>query len=319
MIQSSCICIVAAGSGGHILPAFTLARASKNILFFSSSKSLDAMIAREAPAGTVHVELALPAMPGKNLFRYPAYLFALAKCTVQALRVLRKSRPKIIISTGGQLGIPVCLAGKLLRIPIEVYELNSRPGRAMQVLSRLATRVHYVFMECAIYLPKKKRVHSEYPLRYASTQASGGNKILILGGSQGSRELNKLVRGLDLKNHSVIHQLGGQEDVLQWQSFYKKRGIDADVFSYRDNLQECYEQASFAIARSGAGTIFELLYFGIRAVLVPLAATTTSHQVHNARAIAREHPKLFHALGPRPTQEQLSEALAHLTRDRKSH
>ncbi len=313
MSQASTLCIVAAGSGGHILPAFTLARGAQKVLFFSSTKTLDAALAKQAPDNTTHIQLTLPKVPGRKLFRYPGYFLSLAKCTLHAFRILRKHKPHKIISTGGQLGIPVCLAGKLLCIPIEVYELNARPGRAMRVLSKLATQVLYVFDECANYLPKNKRKKTSYPLRVTTERKRGAEKILVLGGSQGSRQLNNLVRACYLTN--VIHQVGGQENLEEWEAFYKDR--DADVFAYRDNLAESYSQAGFAIARAGAGTIFELLHFKIPTLLVPLAASTTSHQVYNAQAIAREHPDLFVALEPNPTQEQFQEALAHLFRDAK--
>ena len=315
MTKPTTLCIVAGGSGGHILPALTLAQmhSPQHVLFFSSTKAIDSTIAPHV----TRIPLALPPMPGKKLWRYPGYFLSFARCTWQAWQHLRATRPSKIISTGGQLGIPVCLAGKLLGIPIEVYELNARPGRAMRVLGKLATRVCYVFDECGKYLPKAEKV--AYPVRFSGgAKQDPHNTLLILGGSQGSAEVNQLVKNwITPSEFSIIHQVGAREDMDAWQRFYAERKIPAEVFTYRHDLQECYERATHAIARAGAGTIFELAHFGIPTVLVPLAGAQ-SHQVHNAQAIARQN-ELFSVCGPQPTQKQFNESLAHLFRDRKSH
>ncbi len=314
------ICIVAGGSGGHILPAITLAEACNpsSILFFSSSKAIDGTIASHIKK----IPLALPPLPGKKLWRYPGYVLRLVHSTMQAWNQLHKERPEKIISTGGQTGIPVCMAGKMLRIPIEVYELNARPGRAMSVLSKLASRIYYVFDECAAYLPKNKSTKINYPLRFSGelpgAVATRTQTLLILGGSQGSQELNKLMQDTSLPaGTSVIHQVGVRENIEKWQQFYTKRGITADVFVYRENLQDCYARATHAIARAGAGTIFELAHYKIPTVLVPLA-DAASHQVHNAQAIAKQNPQ-FTVCGPRPAHGQFAQALNHLLGDRKPH
>ena len=335
------LCIVAGGSGGHILPALTLAQSHNpsQIIFFSSTKAIDSTIAPHV----TKIPLGLPALPSKKLWRYPAYLLALAAATVQAWRVLRMHRPAKIISTGGQLGIPVCLAGRLLNIPIEVYELNARPGRAMRVLGKLATKVYCVFDECKKFIPRSILV--KYPVRFKSHSTPhpldttfspecvcrtciegsghavehGTQTLLILGGSQGSRELNELVRGwVAGKQVDVIHQVGAREDRGEWEAFYAAHNLNAEVFTYRENLEDTYQRARVAVARAGAGTIFELMHFNIEAVLVPLALAA-NHQVHNAQVIAKKHPALFTVLQPQPTQEQFNNALEHLLRDRNPH
>jgi UDP-N-acetylglucosamine--N-acetylmuramyl-(pentapeptide) pyrophosphoryl-undecaprenol N-acetylglucosamine transferase len=122
--------------------------------------------------------------------------------------------------------------------------------------------------------------------------------ILILGGSQGSLELNKVLANCLAKNPSlqskinIIHQTGAL-DTNDWAQSYKTMGIDYIVFDYKHDLSLYYQTADIIIGRAGAGTIFESLFFEKPCILVPLEIVGNNHQLHNAQAIAQEHPEPF--------------------------
>jgi UDP-N-acetylglucosamine--N-acetylmuramyl-(pentapeptide) pyrophosphoryl-undecaprenol N-acetylglucosamine transferase len=122
--------------------------------------------------------------------------------------------------------------------------------------------------------------------------------IFILGGSQGSVLLNTCIKNFFEQNLpvlslvQVIHQIGAQ-DQFDWVGFYKNMRVPAFVFSYNEDLAACYRATDVIVCRAGAGTLFEVLFFNKRALVVPLVAQTTSHQVDNAQALAQEHLELF--------------------------
>ncbi|MCK4518070.1 hypothetical protein KAT92_04795, partial [Candidatus Babeliales bacterium] len=90
----------------------------------------------------------------------------------------------------------------------------------------------------------------------------------------------------------VIHQTGSR-DKTDWHNFYKQQNIPAHVFAYEDHIQDFYLLANLIICRAGAGTLFELAFFAKKAVVIPLKAKTTDHQIANAREMAKRYPDLF--------------------------
>ena len=219
---------------------------------------------------------------------------------------LRRAKPQRIVSMGGYISIPVCLAAWLLRIPIDLFELNAEPGKAIRWLTPLAHRVLTCFEEAQNYFPPEKVQSSPYPLRF--TQADIIERetackkldldptkkiLLVLGGSQGSQSLNKLIPALGKQypHICIIHQAG--PEAARLKEWYRQEKIDARVFEYLHELQYPYCAADLVIARSGTGTLFELLFFQKKALLVPLEVASTDHQVANAYAFARKRPDLF--------------------------
>jgi UDP-N-acetylglucosamine:LPS N-acetylglucosamine transferase len=92
--------------------------------------------------------------------------------------------------------------------------------------------------------------------------------------------------------HQIIHQTGSR-DQTDWHALYKRNNIPAVVFDYRDAIAPCYVAADLIISRAGAGMLFEILFFEKPSIIIPLEATTTSHQIDNAYAMNTEHPTLF--------------------------
>lgn len=316
------LCIVAGKSGGHIVPGLTIAQQKQKdnpdlrIIFFSTDSPLDKKIIVKASLKNMqHHTLPLAAIPYRKPWKFPLFfyscLYALLTCCIQ----LYRHKPSQIISMGGIISLPVCLAGFVLRIPIHLYELNAMPGSAVTFLARFATTIHICFDTAKKQLPAHKCVVTSYPIRYPTSavqtyehktrktvdSADHKKTVLILGGSQGSQFINNLIKNLFetqpwLTNHlHVIHQIGNDVST-SWQDWYKQRHIDAHVFTYHDDLAHYYRSADVVVCRSGAGTLFETLFFNIPLITIPLETHTTDHQIHNARALVEQHPKLVRVL-----------------------
>ena len=332
MIQKP-ICCVAGKSGGHIIPCLQFAKKQYHkqnipLLFISTTAALDKKIIAQFPEITNHLELALRNVPYGAWWKLPLFIVSFIQATWKSFWHLKKHTPSCIISTGGFVALPVCIAGKLLGIPISLFELNVIPGKAVGILTTLATTVFICFKETQSYI-KQPCVLTDYPLRFSETsknitpqeaktqlgfseiplgqgfgelRSPGGNLakkvLLILGGSQGSHFLNNLIQQIPnavLQTYQVVHQTGA-EQVTECTDFYARNNITAQVFAYHDNLALYYQAADIIICRAGAGTLFEALFFEKQTIVIPLETQTTDHQLDNAYAMQRMRPDLFFVL-----------------------
>ena len=315
MIQKP-ICCVAGKSGGHIIPCLQFAKkqcvhSDTPLLFISTTAALDKKIISQFPEITNHLELELRTIPYRAWWKLPLFTFSFIRATWKSFWYLKKYKPSCIISTGGFVALPVCIAAKLLRIPISLFELNVIPGKAVGVLTKLATTVFICFKETQSYI-KRPCVLTAYPLRFSETSkkitseeaklqigfSETKKMLLILGGSQGSQFLNNLIQQIPiavLKTYQVVHQTGADQ-VAECYDFYTRNNIDAQVFAYRDNLALYYQAADIIICRAGAGTLFEALFFEKQTIVIPLETQTTDHQLDNGYAMECMRPDLFSVL-----------------------
>lgn len=306
------LCCVAGKSGGHIIPCLTIAQQSNSteqqLLFFSSNTPLDNTILSDNKAVTWHVTLPLSTRSGS----YIKTIFNAISSFIISFFYLCKHRPTKIITTGGIVAIPTCIAGFILRIPIVIYSLDAVPGKAIKALTPFATSIVTCFASAQHYFPAHKCSVAAYPIKYQNTdnlidqkyaQESLGlshNKktVVILGGSQGSLFLNECMKqwitdpSFDASALQIIHQTGAG-DSTDWKSLYASHNVTAYVFSYHPNLALMYAAADVIVCRAGAGTLFEIKFFNKPCIIIPLSTNTTDHQVDNARAMANEYPELF--------------------------
>ena len=307
------LCLAAGRSGGHILPAIQLAKKwlqqhpSGRVAAYCSHKKLDAKIYAQQSIVSKIYPIKLVPFSLRKFWLLP--LLALQTCyhTVKTVVRFMRNRPAEVISTGGIEALPVCIAARILRIPITLYELNVEPGKAIKFLAPLATTIHMVFNETQKYFSgyTNKCFKAAYPMRFAKKQVlptqgedSLKKTLFILGGSQGSLFLNTLTQKLVTSNKSfgkifeIIHQVGAR-DISKWKQFYTQHGVQATVFDFSSTIEKHYTAADVVISRAGAGTLFELLFFEKRSIIIPLRTASTHHQMANAAAMADEHPALF--------------------------
>jgi len=317
MKRKKTVCFVAGKSGGHIIPALTLAQKlvekdkNTHILFFSTDSPIDKKILQNNKIVHRHVALVLQNVPYKKLLRFPIFLAHMLYATIKSFFIFLKNRPEKVISMGGYVSFPICISAFLLRIPIELFELNAVPGKAVTYLAPIAIKIHTCFEAATAQLPTKKCQIAEYPIRYPKDKAiidkqsaykTHGllpNKytILVLGGSQGSVSINNIIKSLITTSRYIAEQIQmihqtGTNDTTDWNTFYKENNIHALSFTFKNDIQHYYHLADLVICRSGAGTLFETMFFNKTCITIPLETATTSHQTDNARALAKTHSQL---------------------------
>lgn len=310
------IAFVAGRSGGHIIPALTLAQqiketdAQTNIIFFTTSYPLDlAIIKKHSSHVSEHVPLTLGNVPFFNVFKIITFSFNLARAFFKAWSTLRRTNPARVVGMGGYISIPVCLAARVLAIPVHLYDLDAKPGKANRFLAKYADKIFICFEQAKMHLPASKCELAAYPIRFneqsktvaqedAQNQLGLGTKktIFINGGSQGSVFINACIKEwLELNPHlhsliQIIHQTGSYDNT-DWKEYYAQMDIPAITFSYRQDLAPCYSACDLIITRAGAGSLFEARFFDKPIITIPLETSSTAHQKDNARALAASFPE----------------------------
>lgn len=320
-MNNKIVAVVAGHSGGHIVPGISLAKKfiEKNptykILFFSSDALLDQNIIKSYPEINYYYPLTAPTFPGFNILRYPKFFWENFKSFFKTFKVLYDLKPEKLLTTGGHVSFGVSLCSWLMNIPVELYVLDAVPGKAAKSIAPLATNIFAIFEDAKKYFNPKKVKLGSYPIQFKDqdkiTKSQAYQKLnldenkktlLVLGGSQGSSFINNLVANFATQNPEfaskiqIVHQAGsGSEtcNVKTLKELYEKLNIKSLVFDYTKNINLSYNAADLIIARAGAGTIFETIFFEKPAILIPLKTKTTEHQVDNALAIQNQYPKLF--------------------------
>lgn len=303
MTDLACVLIMAGGTGGHVFPALALARIlrseSYQVVWLGTQRGLEA---RVVPAESIPIEwLAIGGLRGKGLATLLAAPFRLAHALWQALAVMRKHRPAVVIGLGGFVTGPGGVAAWLSGRPLLIHEQNAVAGFTNRCLARLAQQVLEAFPGSfgahrptrVIGNPVRQDIlGTAAPAdRFASRR--GAIKLLVVGGSQGATRLNTVVpfaiaRAAAAGIAFEIRHQAGERWLDSARDAYARAAVHATVVPFIDDMAEAYAEADLVICRAGALTISELAAVGIGAILVPFPAAVDDHQTRNAEYLVRE-------------------------------
>ncbi len=282
------------GTGGHLFPAIATAQRFQQscpveVLFIGTSRKLDSeSLARYGFAAQT---ITSAGIKGKGPLQLLTALCSLPLGYVQALAILRKFRPHIVLGVGGYVTGPVIVAARTLGIPVVLHEQNSVAGLANRKLGIFAQKICLSLPGSEAFFPPEKVVFTGNPVRDLFLQQgkrdavedSGKKTVLVLGGSQGAHALNLLLPQIitrlqhDIK---VIHQCG-KKDVDAVCQAYMDGGVTAVVEPFFTDMAEVYAQADLVVSRAGATTLAELAVLGKPAVLIPYPYAADNHQKIN--------------------------------------
>lgn len=321
--------IMAGGTGGHVFPALALARAlrerSWQVVWLGTRRGIES---RLVPAEHIPIEwLSIGGLRGKGVATLLLAPFRLARALFEALRIVHRLRPSVVVGLGGFASGPGGVAAWLLRRPLLIHEQNAIAGFTNRSLARIATQVLAAFPGAfgagvnaqVIGNPVRSEIAAlpAPPLRFATHR--GPIRVLVIGGSQGAVRLNSVVpqalalvaRGAQLE---VRHQ-SGERWLTQAQRCYQEAGVNAQISAFIDDMAAAYAWADLVICRAGALTVSELAAAGIGAVFVPFAAAVDDHQTHNAAYLVQQDAALLIAESEL-TAERLAQLLAPLCQGR---
>jgi UDP-N-acetylglucosamine--N-acetylmuramyl-(pentapeptide) pyrophosphoryl-undecaprenol N-acetylglucosamine transferase len=290
------IAFAGGGSGGHIYPAVAVAREALARLpgppaevLFVVSDGLEKSVVEGF--GLPYAEIPATRLVAKNLLRILPQMWA----GIQAARVaFRRFRPHVVYGTGGFVSFPAVVAAWLEGIPSLLHEPNTVPGRANRFLARIAKGVVTHFPQTRRHFPHRVRcLELGTPLRYEFDNVrkprSSTRTVLILGGSQGARSLNVLVRNLypqlaGIPALKVVH-ITGRRDYDEIVGKGSSVPANIEILPYAEEMDQILYRTDLAICRSGALTVSELVEFQIPAIYVPYLNSVGNHQFENAKTL----------------------------------
>ncbi|MEO8809394.1 MAG: undecaprenyldiphospho-muramoylpentapeptide beta-N-acetylglucosaminyltransferase [Rhodanobacter sp.] len=288
--------IMAGGTGGHIFPGLAVAECLRAqgvpVAWLGAAGGMETQV---VPAQRIELHtVRVGGLRGKGLVTRLRAPWMLLRALWASLAVLRRVRPRSVLSMGGYVAGPGGLACWLLRKPLLVHEQNSVAGFTNRRLAGLARRVLAGFADA---LPHAEWVGNPVRAAIAELPAPaqrmagrrGRPRLLVLGGSLGARALNlalpqALARLGRESCPEVLHQCGAR-GVDETRSAYAEAGVEAQVTSFIDDMAAIYGWADLAICRAGALTLAELSAAGLGALLVPFPHAVDDHQTRNAEVL----------------------------------
>lgn len=294
------ILIMAGGTGGHVFPALALARllraASHDVVWLGTQRGLEA---RVVPTENFPIEwLSMSGLRGKGVATLLLAPFKLAQSIWQALAVMRRRDPRLVVGFGGFVTGPGGVAAWLTRRPLIIHEQNAIAGYSNRVLAKFARRVLAAFPKAfppgidadVVGNPVRAEIVMQPPPSERFARREGALRVLVVGGSLGASRLNAVVpfavKASGLTLH-VRHQ-AGERGIDAARAAYAQAGVAGDVSPFIDDMAAAYAQADLVICRAGALTVSELAAVGVAAILVPFPAAVDDHQTFNAQFLVRE-------------------------------
>jgi len=215
-------------------------------------------------------------------------LYMMTKAMFHAMKILKQHQASVVFSVGGFSAAPMAFAAKLTGTPLVIHEQNAALGSLNKILKPYATHFISSYLEQSpikAYPIKKIFFDNAHKRKNVKT-------IIFLGGSQGARAINTLALEMALtlkeKGIKIIHQ-AGVNHIEEVKKAYTSLDVEAEVFGFTTKLAEYMNEADFAIARSGASTLWELSASAIPTLYIPYPYAAKDHQYYNAQFLVEKN------------------------------
>ncbi len=285
----------AGGTGGHLYPAIAIADKLKasniEVLFLISNNGMDKSILESAGYNN-YIEQKVSGFMGKSIILKLRSVFSLILSVKDIYKYVSKGDKVIVM--GGFVSAPVAVVAKLKGVDLYLHEQNKVMGLVNSIFARMSKKV---FLSFTLFNKSLKRsVLTGNPVREIFYSIPSKDKysstILVFGGSQGSKIINKtVISSIDelIKNdRKIIHITGRKlyDDCigLYGDKIDKYKNI-LNVLSYADNISEYISNADIIISRAGSGSIFEIVSSRRIGLFIPFKLSAKNHQYHNAKDI----------------------------------
>ncbi|MEL7475725.1 MAG: undecaprenyldiphospho-muramoylpentapeptide beta-N-acetylglucosaminyltransferase, partial [Cyanobacteria bacterium J06555_12] len=293
-LASNRLLIAASGTGGHLFPALAVAEhlLDVDIHWLGVPDRLETQLITDYPLTTV----AMSGLQGPPGLSYLRSFWQLGMSFLKVRRLLKAQKFQGVFTTGGYISAPAILAARSLGLPVILHESNALPGKVTRWLAPRCSILALGVPEAAAKLTAPRIQVVGNPVRQIFNQPqslalpipAGAPTIVVSGGSQGARGLNRLVTEAAsawIDRGAWIIHLTGELDADE----VAQRAPDSPQylhFPFRQDMAAIYQRADFAICRSGAMTLAELAVTHTPAILIPYPYAAEDHQYENAIAVA---------------------------------
>lgn len=292
------VLIMAAGTGGHIFPALSIAEELQKrgciVHWLGTPEGMEGDIVRNR--GIPLHRVTVRGLRGKGPAGLLLAPLMVLRATWQVMRILRRLRPVCVLGMGGYVTGPGGVAARLRRLPLVIHEQNAIAGFSNRILARLATRVTESFPDTfrigsrvvCTGNPVREAIES-LPARRPMTHG-GPLRLLVLGGSRGAGAINeavpRAVHELPASRRPAIWHQAGRDKIAMARDAYLRAGLHPGegcrVEPFIEDMAEAYDWADLVVCRAGATTTAELAAVGLPSVLVPFPHAVDDHQTANA-------------------------------------
>lgn len=297
--------VTGGGTAGHVLPALAVAGAlvasghdPDELYYVGCERGIETRLLPETayPHTFYDVVGFQRSLSRRNLGFVPKML----RARRDAIALLRRLRPKVVVSVGGYASMPAVFAARKLDIPVVVVSYDRTPGRASRLAAGKAAACAVAFENS----PLPNATVTGAPVRQeilrlnrTADRAAARERlgipprrflVAVMGGSLGSGVLNtQIARYVEAHRDDdaiAVRQVAGERFVSEIDELGSiDGGIIHQVVGYEPDMPAVYASADLLIGRGGASTVHEVAVTGIPAILVPWAGAADDHQSDNVR------------------------------------
>lgn len=279
------------GTGGHLYPAIAIAEVLKkkgiDFKFLVSDRGIEARIL--TTLGYEYVEQKVSAFKGKGLFYKIKAVFKLLLAVIKTFSLINKN-DKVFL-TGGFASAPAAIVAKIKGCQLYLHEQNSVMGLVNRFFAKFSNKVFLSFPETkkatGNIVVTGNPIRKKFKRKNKEEEFKG--RILVLGGSQGSKKINELIidsiEEIINLGFTVFHQTGEglyNQTLNSYGSLARKYEDKIIIKPYIEDMANKMKDSDIVIARSGAGTVFETIAVGCPAIYIPLKIASDNHQYFNA-------------------------------------
>ena len=292
------VLIMAGGTGGHVIPALSLARGlaaqEVHVEWLGSPRGIENRLVPEAGIQLHCIDVA--GLRGKGMAGWLMAPWRLLRAVGQARGVIRTLEPQLVVGLGGFASGPGGLAAWLMRRPLIIHEQNAVAGLTNRALSRLARRSYAAFPQAfdgraeVIGNPVRDEIATlgTQP-RSAEILRQRPLRLLVVGGSLGAQALNQCLPNalarLPESDRPAVHHQAGRGKAEATREAYAGARVSAEVSEFIDDMAAAYDWADLVVCRAGALTVAELAAAAKPALFVPFPHAVDDHQTANAQAL----------------------------------
>jgi UDP-N-acetylglucosamine--N-acetylmuramyl-(pentapeptide) pyrophosphoryl-undecaprenol N-acetylglucosamine transferase len=302
--SGSRILIAGGGTGGHLMPALSVAQTLRDLpggfepVLVGARRGVEASL---LPQRNFRYHL-LPAEPiyRRQWWKNARWPFVGISLLSRLHRLFREEHPVAVLGTGGYASAPVVWWATRLGIPTAIQEQNAYPGLANRWLARRVSEIYLGLPEARSFLqagPHTAVVDTGNPIappapgrRAEAIQRFGlrtGRKVLLVtGGSQGALAINQAVAewlGDSSPPDFDILWVTGPGTYESFKHFHEPPRVQ--VIPFLDPMAHGYAVADLVVSRAGMITVAELCAWGLPSILIPLPTAAADHQTGNAKAM----------------------------------
>ena len=287
------ILISTGGSGGHVIPALNFYDHLKDNyeVFLATDIRGSKFINSDLYKNKI---IDVPDFK-KNILKAPLNLIFFLISIIKSFIFLKKNKIDKVISTGGYMTLPVCIASRIFKSKLFLFEPNMVLGRSNSIFIRQCQKI-FCYSNKIRKFPKEhhNKIKIIFPiikkiyLQKKNHKKTSDQKIfLIIGGSQGAKffqtELKNTVNKLSEKHNIFIYHQTNKDNFRNLEYFYKKNNIPFYLFDFNQSLENIYIKTDFCITRAGASTLAELVHFNVPFLAIPFPYSKDDHQLYNAK------------------------------------